>query len=181
MNERYEDRNDNPCLFEFEIRSLANIALTTPGEILDANHPDLQDPNQPAPHFFRLSLKPEDIGSTWRLQSREPEVITSVMIEYNEAMIIEDDDEPMEPWVTVSVTTKLYDSASNDVIDRLLRYRLSLVPGGVCNVTEERSDEDGRTGIDADNVEDAVHILASEPRPLNEDDLKFLRLLISQP
>ncbi|MDB5186718.1 MAG: hypothetical protein JWM07_190 [Candidatus Saccharibacteria bacterium] len=180
MNERYDDRNNNPCLFEYEIKALANIALTTPGEIIDANHTDIQDPNQPQPHFFRLELKPENIDSTWRLQSYDPEIITNIVIEYNEAMMIIDDDEPMEPWVTVSVATQLYDSASDNIIDRRLRYRLSLIEGGICNVTEERSDENKRANIDVDTVEDALLILASEPRPLNEDDLKFLRYLISQ-
>lgn len=181
MSERYDDQNDTPGLFEFEIRSLANIALTTPGEIIDANHAEIQDPSRPQPHYFRLNFQPEDIDSTWRLQSVEPELITGIMIEYNEAMMIVDDDEPMEPWVTVSVTTKLYDSAANDIIDRRIRYRLSLREGGIRNVSEERSDEGRRTRMDIDNVEDALFVLANESRPLNEDDVKFLRLLISRP
>lgn len=181
MSEQYDDRSNNPCLFEFEIKSLANIALTQRGEISDANHTDMQNPNWPQPHYFRLTIKPENIDSAWRLQPNDPEVITGITIEYNEEMMIMEDDEPMEPWVTVSVTTKLYDMVSDDVIDRWLRYRLSLKAGGVCDVMEERSDENRRAGINVDTIEAAIPVLAREPRPLSKDDLQFLRYLISQP
>lgn len=182
MSEQFDDRNDQPCLFDYEIKALANMVLTRQSDIIDVDHPDIQDPDRPEPHYFRLNLKPEEIDSSWRLRLHDDtDVITGVMIEYNETMMILDDDTPIEPWVTVTVETKLYDFAAGEVIDRELRYRLSLIPGGICNVTERRLDENERAEIDADTIEDAAIILAREPRPLNEDDLQFLRLLISHP
>lgn len=180
MSERFDDHEQLPCLSDAEIHTLADIAYEH-GQKHDANHSEIQDPNMPPPHFYRLTIPPLDIDTSWRMrQGDDTEVITGIEIEYNDPMVIMEDDSLMDSWVIVSVVTKSYDVGLDKAIDRQVRYRFSLTPGGVCEVVEDRTDENKRADIVVDELEEAVPILAQAVRPLNADDLQFLRLLISR-
>jgi hypothetical protein len=180
MTERFDDHERFPHLSSREVQALADIAYEY-GEQHEANHVEIQNPHLPPPFFYRLTIPPLEIDASWRMRvGDDSEVITGIVIEYNDPMVILDDDRLMDAWVTVSVTTKAYDAGLDKAIDRHIRYRFSLTPGGVCEVVEGQSDENKRAGIVVDDLEDALPILAQEARPLNEDDLQFLRLLISR-
>jgi hypothetical protein len=181
MHEQYDNNDDTPRLLESEILSLVEFAKTR-GEARDANHVDEQPVSRLHPHFFLFTVDPQVIDMRWHLRAEDySEIITGIAIEYNESMVIDPEDTaPMERWVSVTITSIAYDSAVSALIDKQVRYRLSLDLDGVSEAVETRSDENPRLDLPIGDERSVLEALANEARSLNADDLQLLRFLISR-
>lgn len=181
MHERYDNHDDVPHLLRSEIRSLANLAITK-GTVRDANYVDEQQADYPQPHFFLFTIDPQAIDVKWHLRAEDnSDIITGIAVEYNESMIIDpEENTPMERWVSVTIASITFDAGRAAVANKQVRYRLSLDASGVSEAVETRSDENPRFDLPHNDVRSVLEELASEARPLNADDIRLLRLLISQ-
>lgn len=180
MNERYGDNDDYPHLLESEIRSLASLAIKK-GKMQSVNDLDIQKLDYPRPHSFLFVMKAQEIDVKWRFRpGDDSEIITGISIEYNEPRAITPGDIFMDSWVAVLAYSKVYDNVAAAVIDKQVKYHLSLTPGSESEAVEERSGDDRRSDFLNDDRQEALQELVNAPRPLNDDDVQFLRLLISQ-
>jgi hypothetical protein len=175
MNEYYNGPS-NPGLSELEIRSLANRALLH-GQIRDVDYPDEQLKDRPQPHTYALSLDPSVLHDYYANQPLEQlELPVSVAIEYEEARIIEAGQPIVEPAVYVVIASTL--TMDGQPVYKDTTYHLPLNPHEPAEAVEVYSDAKGRLTGEFSNITDALQAMMSEARPLTDDDIRLLRLII---
>ncbi|HET8884313.1 MAG TPA: hypothetical protein VFM68_02480 [Candidatus Saccharimonadales bacterium] len=181
MNEQYSHENEPVNLSPLEVRSLANQAKLQ-GERYDVDYADEQAKDMPQPYRYVLELDPAPLQAYKEsLPNANLEVINKVIINYNEPYVINTGEAPLESTVSVSITSTI----SNDIdvamsVQKVVDYDLPFNQETDSVVTESYFNEDGKHFgyMEGQDIELTLQQWADDRRPLNDDDLQLLRVIV---
>jgi hypothetical protein len=181
MNEHYSEKDDYPHLSFAEIYALAKRAVLR-GDIKGVDYPDEQLEDRPQPFAFILQVDPEPfqaLVTEWSHQGYE--TVTRVNIEYDEPRVLDVDKVPAPPTVYVSVASLIFDS-----IDPTFRIQKDVVYTLPLDVTKQAFVKEAYTEASHsryellhENMREFLEMMVEETRPLNEEDVSLLRVLLA--
>jgi hypothetical protein len=181
MSEHYGENNDYPHLSFAEIYELAKRAVLN-GEIKAVDYPDDQERGELPPYTFTLQVNPEPFQALVTEWSHHGfETIINVELEYDDARLLDLETPRVQATVYVSVSSLIFDSVDPTFrIQKDVVYTLPLDIAQRGFVKETYTDASHkRYELLHNDMREFLEMMAEELRPLSEEDVALLRVLLS--